>query len=183
MAEIVKTSLPGVWEIFPKKFLDQRGYFFESFRADWLMAQGIETSWVQENQSYSQAGTVRGLHFQRGAFAQAKLVRVIQGSVLDVVVDLRRDSPTFGQSLSIVLDTEKSNLLYIPAGFAHGFSVLEDAIFGYKCSNYYHKESEGGILWNDPELAIDWKVNDPIISDKDKNWPTLNEFKTSEGGL
>jgi len=183
MAEILKTLLPGVLEIFPRKFQDHRGYFFESFRADWLSGHNVANNWIQDNQSYSQAGTVRGLHFQKGQFAQAKLVRVIQGSVLDVVVDLRKGSPTFGKSFSVVLDTVKDNLLYVPAGFAHGFSVLEDAIFAYKCSNYYHKESEGGILWNDPELNIDWKVSAPIISEKDEIWPTLSEFKSTEGGL
>jgi len=184
MAEICKTSLPGVLEIFPKVFNDQRGYFFESFRADWLEKEHVFETWVQDNQSYSQKGTVRGLHFQREPFAQAKLVRVIQGKVLDVVVDLRKDSETFGSYYSTIMDTEKHNLLYVPRGFAHGFSVLEDAIFVYKCSNYYDKESEGGILWNDPSLQIDWMVNDPIISEKDTKWQSLEEFKvTSEGGL
>jgi len=183
MAELVQTPLPGVLEIFPKKFLDKRGYFFESYRDDWFQDTPIDHGWIQDNQSFSTAGTVRGLHFQRGEFSQAKLVRVIQGAVLDVVVDLRKNSPTFGQSFSTILDAEKSNLLYVPNGFAHGFSVLEDAIFVYKCSNYYHKESEGGIRWNDPELAIDWKVSNPIISEKDGLWPTLHEFRKSVGGL
>ncbi|WP_075348903.1 dTDP-4-dehydrorhamnose 3,5-epimerase [Algoriphagus marinus] len=183
MAEIVKTSLPGVLEIFPKKFLDNRGYFFESYRADWFNDIHLDHGWVQDNQSFSTAGTLRGLHFQRGEFSQAKLVRVIQGSVLDVAVDLRIDSPTFGQSYLTVLDAEKSNLLYIPSGFAHGFSVLEDAVFAYKCSNYYNKASEGGILWNDSDLAIDWKIKEPIISEKDALWPSLSEFIINEGGL
>ena len=173
MAELIQTSLPGVLEIFPKKFLDKRGYFFESYRDDWFDEYPLDHRWIQDNQSFSTAGTVRGLHFQRGEYSQAKLVRVIQGSVLDVVVDLRKDSATFGKSYSTVLNTEKSNLLYVPVGFAHGFSVLEDAIFVYKCSNYYHKASEGGIHWNDSDLTIDWQVSDPIISDKDELWPTL----------
>lgn len=183
MAELVQTPIEGVLEIFPKKFPDKRGYFFESFREDWFAGVALNHGWVQDNQSFSTAGTVRGLHFQRGKFSQAKLVRVIQGSVLDVAVDLRRGSPTFGQSYSTVLDAEKSNLLYVPNGFAHGFSVLEDAIFVYKCSNYYHKASEGGILWNDPELAIDWMVSEPIVSEKDEIWQTLKEFRLAEGGL
>ena len=183
MAELVKTPLSGVLEIFPKKFLDKRGYFFESYRDDWFEEAPLNHDWIQDNQSFSTAGTVRGLHFQRGEYSQAKLVRVIQGSVLDVAVDLRKGSPTFGKSYSTILDSEKSNLLYVPAGFAHGFSVLEDAIFVYKCSNYYHKASEGGILWNDPGLAIDWKVDSPIISEKDEHWPSLNEFKIAEEGL
>ncbi|MBB6326375.1 dTDP-4-dehydrorhamnose 3,5-epimerase [Algoriphagus iocasae] len=184
MAEIKKTPLSGVLEIFPKVFKDQRGYFFESFRADWLEKEGVHETWVQDNQSYSQKGTVRGLHFQREPYAQAKLVRVVRGKVLDVVVDLRKGSETFGKNYSTILDSERNNLLYVPAGFGHGFSVLEDAVFVYKCSNYYNKESEGGILWNDPHLQIDWMVNDPIISEKDTQWQTIEEFKAnSEGGL
>ena len=184
MAEIKQTSLPGVLEIFPRVFPDSRGYFFESFRQDWLEKLGVHESWVQDNQSFSQKGTVRGLHFQRGAHAQSKLVRVIAGKVLDVAVDLREGSPTFGQVYSTILDTEKNNLLYIPAGFGHGFSVLEDAVFVYKCSNYYHKDSEGGVLWSDPALGIDWQVAEPIVSEKDQILPTLTEFVDAfQGGL
>jgi len=184
MAEIKQTSLPGVLEIFPRVFPDSRGYFFESFRQDWLDQLGVHESWVQDNQSFSQKGTVRGLHFQRGAHAQAKLVRVIAGKVLDVAVDLRKGSPSFGQVYSTILDTDKNNLLYIPAGFGHGFSVLEDAVFVYKCSNYYHKDSEGGVRWSDPTLGIDWQVSEPIVSEKDQILPTLAEFVVAfEGGL
>ncbi|REG83963.1 dTDP-4-dehydrorhamnose 3,5-epimerase [Algoriphagus antarcticus] len=183
MAQIIKAPLAGVLEIFPRIFEDQRGYFFESYRADWLQSEGVDHGWVQDNQSYSQKGTVRGLHFQRGEFAQAKLVRVIQGKVLDVIVDLRYGSPTFGEIYSTVLDATRNNLMYVPTGFAHGFSVLEDSIFAYKCSNYYNKESEGGIIWNDPALDIDWQIAEPITSEKDATWPTLEEFKTSERGL
>ena len=184
MAEIKQTSLSGVLEIFPRVFPDSRGYFFESFRQDWLDQLGVHESWVQDNQSFSQKGTVRGLHFQRGAHAQAKLVRVIAGKVLDVAVDLRKGSPTFGQVYSTILDTEKNNLLYIPAGFGHGFSVLEDAVFVYKCSNYYHKDSEGGVLWSDPTLGIDWQVAEPIVSEKDQILPALAEFVDAfQGGL
>jgi dTDP-4-dehydrorhamnose 3,5-epimerase len=184
MAEIKQTSLPGVLEIFPRVFPDSRGYFFESFRQDWLDQLGVHESWVQDNQSFSQKGTVRGIHFQRGASAQAKLVRVIAGKVLDVAVDLRKGSPSFGQVYSTILDTEKNNLLYIPAGFGHGFSVLEDAVFVYKCSNYYHKDSEGGVRWSDPTLGIDWQVSEPIVSEKDQILPTLAEFvEAFQGGL
>jgi dTDP-4-dehydrorhamnose 3,5-epimerase len=184
MAEIKQTSLPGLLEIFPRVFQDSRGYFFESFRQDWLDQLGVHESWVQDNQSFSQKGTVRGIHFQRGAHAQAKLVRVIAGKVLDVAVDLRKGSPSFGQVYSTILDTEKNNLLYIPAGFGHGFSVLEDAVFVYKCSNYYHKDSEGGVRWSDPTLGIDWQVSEPIVSEKDQILPTLAEFVVAfEGGL
>jgi dTDP-4-dehydrorhamnose 3,5-epimerase len=184
MAEIKQTSLPGVFEIFPRVFPDSRGYFFESFRGDWLEQVGVQESWVQDNQSFSQRGTVRGIHFQRGEHAQAKLVRVISGRVLDVAVDLRKDSANFGQVYSTILDTEKNNLLYIPAGFGHGFSVLEDAVFVYKCSNYYHKASEGGVLWSDPALGIDWGVAEPIVSEKDMLLPSLAEFvAANQGGL
>jgi dTDP-4-dehydrorhamnose 3,5-epimerase len=145
---------------------------------------GVQESWVQDNQSFSQKGTLRGLHFQRGAHAQSKLVRVIAGKVLDVAVDLREGSPTFGQVYSTILDTEKNNLLYIPAGFGHGFSVLEDAVFVYKCSNYYDKDSEGGVLWSDSTLSIDWQVAEPIVSEKDQILPTLAEFVDAfQGGL
>jgi dTDP-4-dehydrorhamnose 3,5-epimerase len=184
MAELRSTPIPGLIEIFPRVFNDSRGYFFESFRQDWLVKEGIDIDWVQDNQSFSQKGTVRGLHFQFSPFAQAKLVRAITGKVLDVVVDLRKGSPTFGAYFSTILDGKLNNLLFIPVGFAHGFSVLEDAIFAYKCSNYYHKASEGGILWNDPMLGIDWQIEQPIISDKDKLWTNLEEFKIqSNGGL
>lgn len=184
MAEIKQTSLPGVLEIFPRVFPDSRGYFFESFRQDWLDKMGVQESWVQDNQSFSQMGTVRGIHFQRGAHAQAKLVRVIAGKVLDVAVDLRKGSPTFGQVYSTILDTEKNNLLYIPAGFGHGFSVLDDAVFVYKCSNYYHKDSEGGVLWSDAAMGIDWQVAEPIVSEKDQILPSLAEFvEAFQGGL
>jgi dTDP-4-dehydrorhamnose 3,5-epimerase len=182
MPNIITTKLDGLVEIRPKIFEDPRGYFFESFRKDWFDEVGISVDWKQDNQSFSQKGTVRGLHFQRAPYAQAKLVRVVQGKVLDVAVDLRKGSPTFGQSHTVLLDAQLHNLLYVPVGFAHGFSVLEDAIFLYKCSEYYHFPSEGGIRWNDPDLGIDWKVSDPIISVKDQKWPSLQEFKEQSGG-
>lgn len=182
MPELRTTPISGLLEIFPKVFPDSRGYFFESFRQDWLESEGIDVQWIQDNQSFSQKGTVRGLHFQHAPFAQAKLVRVVSGRVLDVVVDLRKDSPTFGKHFSTVLDAERNNLLYVPVGFGHGFSVLEDAIFVYKCSNYYNKPAEGGILWNDPALEIDWRVDESIISEKDQQWLTLAEFKEQSGG-
>jgi len=182
MAEIRDTTISGVFEIFPRVFEDSRGFFFESFREDWLLDKGVKSKWIQDNQSYSQKGTVRGLHFQTPPFAQAKLVRVVQGSVLDVVVDLRKDSPTFGDSFSTVLDSKRHNALYVPEGFAHGFSVLEDAIFVYKCSAYYHKESEGGIKWDDPALGIDWKLENPIISKKDEQWEGMDRFMVKYNG-
>ncbi|SNS41499.1 dTDP-4-dehydrorhamnose 3,5-epimerase [Belliella buryatensis] len=177
------TPIAGLIEITPKVFEDSRGYFFESFRKESLEKEGVKQDWVQENQSFSKKGTIRGLHFQAGDHAQAKLVSVIQGKVLDVVLDLRKDSISYGAIFTVILDAEKHNMLYIPEGFAHGFSVLEDAIFTYKCSAYYHKESEGGILWNDPKLMIDWKVESPILSEKDQLWPTLEKFTKEKGGL
>lgn len=184
MAELRSTPIPGLIEIFPKIFNDSRGYFFESFRQDWLEKEGINVSWVQDNQSFSQKGTLRGLHFQHAPYAQAKLVRVITGKVLDVALDLRKGSPTYGKHFSTILDSVQNNLLFIPVGFAHGFSVLEDAIFAYKCSNYYQKASEGGILWKDPALEVDWQIDVPIISEKDELWSPLEEFTVqSNGGL
>lgn len=182
--EIKGTPIKDVYEIYPRVFKDGRGYFLETYREDLFKDAGINTRWVQDNQSYSVAGIIRGLHFQAGTHAQAKLVRVVSGKVLDVCVDLRKNSPTFGKYHGVVLDGEKQNMLYVPAGFAHGFSVWEDAVFSYKCSSLYHKESEGGIIWNDMELNIDWGVADPILSEKDKLWPNLETFKLeSRGGL
>ncbi|MCH7407976.1 dTDP-4-dehydrorhamnose 3,5-epimerase [Belliella sp. DSM 111904] len=181
--KITETPIEGLLELKPTVFEDSRGYFFESFRMDKLADAGVDKIWVQENQSFSNKGTVRGLHYQTGAHAQAKLVRVIQGKVLDVAVDLRKGSSTYGKSYSVILDSKLHNMFYIPEGFAHGFSVLEDAVFSYKCSAYYHKESEGGILWSDPGLKLDWKIDAPIISEKDENWPTFDEFDQKTGGL
>ncbi|WP_186757338.1 dTDP-4-dehydrorhamnose 3,5-epimerase [Echinicola salinicaeni] len=180
--EIRSTPIQDVYEIYPKVFNDARGYFLETYREDLLAEKGINTQWVQDNQSFSVAGTVRGLHFQHAPYAQGKLVRVITGKVYDVAVDLRKDSPTFGQYHGVILDSAQHNLLYVPEGFAHGFSVLEDAVFSYKCSSFYHKESEGGLIWNDPSLNIDWMVGSPIISEKDLLLPTLEEFKQQTGG-
>lgn len=182
--EIRKTPIQDVYEIYPRIFKDDRGYFLETYKQDVFEKHGLPTQWKQDNQSFSETGTVRGLHFQQGAFAQAKLARVIVGKVLDVCVDIRKNSPTFGKFHAVVLDANLQNMLYIPKGFAHGFSVLEDAVFSYKCSDLYNKESEGGILWDDPELGIDWGVSEALLSEKDQTWPTLKEFvKISGGGL
>lgn len=180
--EIKNTPIKGVYEIFPKVYKDDRGYFVETYRKDIFESNGLPTDWKQDNQSFSMAGILRGLHFQEGGFAQAKLARVITGRVLDVCVDLRQGSPTFGRHHAVILDSVQHNMLYIPKGFAHGFAVLEDAVFSYKCSHLYHKESEGGIIWNDKELNIDWKMASPILSEKDKLWPSLEEFKKISGG-
>lgn len=172
-----ETYLKGCFVITPKVFEDDRGYFFESFNKQVFEAKtGLITNFVQDNQSKSDEGVLRGLHFQTGAFAQAKLVRVITGKVLDVCVDIRRESPTFGKHFSIILDGSEHKQLYLPKGFAHGFLVLEEnTIFSYKCDNYYNKAYESGILFNDTKLNIDWGFPEDqmIISEKDKQLPTF----------
>jgi dTDP-4-dehydrorhamnose 3,5-epimerase len=166
-----ETGLQDCFVIEPTIFDDGRGSFFESFNLQKFQEKvGLNINFVQDNQSISQRGVLRGLHFQKGEFAQAKLVRVIKGRVLDVVVDIRKNSETFGQTFSIELTGENNKQLFVPRGFAHGFSVLEDdTIFFYKCDNYYHKVSEGGILFNDKTLQIDWKLKkeEILLSEKD----------------
>jgi dTDP-4-dehydrorhamnose 3,5-epimerase len=166
-----ETGLQDCFVIEPTIFDDGRGSFFESFNLQKFQEKvGLNINFVQDNQSISQRGVLRGLHFQKGEFAQAKLVRVIKGRVLDVVVDIRKNSETFGQTFSIELTGENNKQLFVPRGFAHGFSVLEDdTIFSYKCDNYYHKASEGGILFNDKTLQIDWKLKkeEILLSEKD----------------
>ncbi|WP_299332771.1 dTDP-4-dehydrorhamnose 3,5-epimerase [uncultured Psychroserpens sp.] len=172
-----ETKLKGCFIIEPRIFNDSRGYFFESFNQkafDQII--GKETIFVQDNESYSTKGVLRGLHYQTGEFSQAKLVRVIKGKVLDVAVDIRDGSATFGQHVCVELSEENKRQLFVPRGFAHGFIVLSDvAIFSYKCDNYYNKESEGGIIYNDPTLAIDWQLEETefIVSEKDKTLPKL----------
>jgi dTDP-4-dehydrorhamnose 3,5-epimerase len=176
--EIIETGIEGLVEIRPKVFGDSRGHFFESYRQDFIEKALGDVKFVQDNQSFSEKGVLRGLHYQKGAMVQGKLVRVVKGKVLDVAVDLRPNSSTFGQYASVILDTEKHNMLYVPAGFAHGFYTLENAIFLYKCTNYYHKESEGGLLWNDEQLKINWQLDgEPLVSEKDKTLPTFAEIK------
>jgi dTDP-4-dehydrorhamnose 3,5-epimerase len=172
--QVIKTAIEGVVEVIPDVFGDERGYFFESYNRQKFLAAGITEEFLQDNQSFSVKGVLRGLHFQKDPYAQGKLVRVISGKVLDVVVDIRKDSPTFGKHVSIVLDTKRNNMLYLPPGMAHGFATLEDAVFSYKCTNVYHKVSEGGVLWNDPKLNIDWQVENPIVSEKDQVLPTFD---------
>ena len=177
----IETKLKGCFIIEPKVFHDERGFFMESFNQH-TFNQGIgaEVQFVQDNQSYSSRGVLRGLHYQCGAHAQAKLVRVLEGEVLDVAVDLRPDSQTYGQSYTIVLTAENKKQLYIPRGFAHGFIVLsETATFFYKCDNFYNKESEGGVIYNDPSLKIDWGMPEEelIISEKDQVLPTLQNAR------
>ena len=174
--QVIETPFEGLLEIIPTVYQDSRGWFYESFKETTFKAAGINYKFVQENQSFSRKGVIRGLHFQREPHAQAKLACVLMGKVLDVVVDLRPASPTFGKVYTCVLDGVRRNMLMVPDGFAHGFSALEDSLFFYKCSNFYHKESESGIIWNDPQLAIDWRVENPIVSEKDQLLPTLDEL-------
>ena len=180
---IEQTPLKDCFVIHNKVFRDDRGYFFESFnRKAFFNATGLDIDFVQDNQSKSAYGVLRGLHFQQGEHAQAKLVRVLEGKVLDVAVDLRKGSPTYGKSFSLELSGDSDTQLFVPRGFAHGFIVLSDtATFFYKCDNYYNKDSEGGIAYNDADLGIDWKV-DPsrvILSDKDQHNPTLKQIEAS----
>ena len=174
--EIIKTPIEGLIEVKGSVFKDERGYFFENYNKDRFNDAGLPTNFVQDNFSRSTAGIVRGMHLQLPPHGQLKFVRALEGRVLDVVVDLRPGSPTYGTSHSLILDAKEFNALIVPAGFAHGFAVLEDAIFHYKCTEVYHPESETGVRWNDPDLAIDWMVKDPIISEKDKKLPTFKEF-------
>jgi dTDP-4-dehydrorhamnose 3,5-epimerase len=177
---VKETYLEGCFVIEPNVFDDRRGSFFESFNKKvFEQCTGLRIDFVQDNQSISQRGALRGLHLQRGVFSQAKLVRVIKGKILDIVVDVRKDSETFGKVFSIELSGENNKQLFIPKGFLHGFSVLEDnTFFSYKCDNYYHKESEDGVLFNDKDLNIDWSLkNDEIVlSEKDKELKTFKEF-------
>ena len=189
--KFIKTEIEGVYILEPKLFSDARGYFYESYSerefSEGVAGQADSSSagsnkvyhFVQENQSKSCYGVVRGLHFQKPPFEQSKLVKVIKGSVLDIAVDIRRNSPTFGKYIAVELTEENHKQFFMPRGFAHGFSVLSDvAIFEYKCDNYYAPEYEGAIAWNDPDLAIDWKipVEKIILSEKDKHHPLLSEL-------
>ncbi|MBC7605710.1 MAG: dTDP-4-dehydrorhamnose 3,5-epimerase [Burkholderiales bacterium] len=177
----VSTKLEGCYVIEPKVILDDRGYFMESFNENTFQkAIGQSVRFVQDNQSFSTKGVLRGLHYQTGEHAQAKLVRVLSGEVLDVAVDIRPDSKTFGQQVTVVLSSENQKQFFIPKGFAHGFLVLSaSATFFYKCDNFYNKASEGGIIYNDPSLKIDWKfpASELIISEKDKLQPFLEKSK------
>jgi len=174
------TPLNGCIVLTPTIFSDQRGHFYESYNKDVFdKSLGYEVNFVQDNESFSTKGTLRGLHFQKGSYAQAKLTRVVQGTVLDVAVDLRENSPTFGTHFSIELSSENKKQLFIPRGFAHGFVVLSDtAIFSYKCDNYYHKDSESGIIYNDSTLNIDWKLPSQHLqlSEKDLQLPKFKSL-------
>ena len=179
--EVIKTEIDGVIIIRPRIFEDARGYFFESYSKRDFDRLVSEINFVQDNESSSCYGVLRGLHFQKPPYTQSKLVRVTKGRVLDVAVDIRRGSPTYGKSVSCELTADNHLMFFIPHGFAHGFVVLsEDAVFQYKCDNFYHPESEGAIAWNDPDLAIDWRIplDDVILSAKDQAHPRLCEIET-----
>lgn len=179
--KLIHTDIEGVFIIEPKLFSDERGYFFEAFNSKrFEELTGIRTAFVQDNESRSARGVVRGLHFQLPPHAQSKLVRVVRGRIIDVAVDIRRGSPTFGRYVAVELSDENHRQLFIPRGFAHGFSVLEgDAIVEYKCDNYYTPEAEGAIRWDDPELAIDWRIDgEVIVSAKDQRNKPLRECST-----
>ncbi len=178
--KVTKTNLNDCFVIEPTVFGDHRGYFFESYNKEQFRTEtGLEVNFIQDNEAFSHKGALRGLHFQKEEFAQAKLVRVTHGVVLDVTVDLRADSPTFLSHIAVELSAENKKQLFVPRGFAHGYVVLSDtAIFNYKCDNIYNKEAEGGILYSDETLDINWKLkpSELIISEKDKRLPTLKEL-------
>ncbi|HNQ13111.1 MAG TPA: dTDP-4-dehydrorhamnose 3,5-epimerase [Bacteroidia bacterium] len=175
--KVEETSLPGVFLITPKIFEDLRGHFFEAWNQQRFAQNNLDVEFVQDNQSLSKKGVIRGLHFQRPPYAQGKLVRVLRGSIIDVAVDIRKGSKNYGKHFAIELNTVNNNMLFIPAGFAHGFSVQEDqtAVL-YKCTAPYHAEAEMGIRFNDKDLNINWKVDQPIVSEKDLDLPLLKEF-------
>jgi len=181
--QITKTPIEGLLIIEPKVWRDNRGYFYESYNAKLFAEAGINVNFVQDNQSFSQKGALRGLHAQAQPFEQGKLVRVLQGAVMDVAVDIRKNSPTYGQHFDIELSEENHKQLWVPAGFLHGFLTLEDqTIFTYKVSNYYDKNSEIGVMWNDPDLNIQWSRDIPesefLLSDKDQVLSQFKDFKS-----
>lgn len=180
--EILKTQIDDVFILEPKVFGDSRGYFFESFNArEFKEKTGIDVTFVQDNESRSHYGVLRGLHFQNPPYTQSKLVRVVKGRVVDVAVDLRKNSPTYGEYEAVELTEDNHRQIFVPKGFAHGFVVLsEDAIFQYKCDDFYHPEAEGALMWNDPDINIQWPINpeDIELSAKDGNHPFLKDFET-----
>lgn len=178
--KFTKGEIDGLWVIEPKVFGDHRGYFMETFQHERFKAEtGHNVNFVQDNESLSSKGVLRGMHFQKPPHAQGKLVRVISGSVLDVAVDIRKDSPTYGKHQSILLTGENKTQFYIPPGFAHGFLTLEDnTLFSYKCTDFYHPESEGSIAWFDKDLAINWGDIAPVISDKDRDAEGFASFNS-----
>lgn len=178
--EFIKTNFKDAWIIKPQVFKDERGFFLENYSKKKFLEQGIDVDFVQDNHSMSvQKGVIRGLHFQLPPDTQAKLVRVTKGSVYDVIVDIRKDSETYGQWQGFELTDKNFLMLFIPRGFAHGFVTLEDNTeFTYKCDNFYAPKNEGGIIWNDPTLNIDWPIKEPILSEKDKLHPQFKDFNS-----
>lgn len=174
--QIIKTGIEGLLELVPEVYHDNRGWFFEFYKQEPFLNHGISYKFTQENISFSQKGVIRGLHFQLAPWQQAKLVSVLSGKVVDVVVDLRKGSPTFGKTHTCVLDSERHNLLMVPEGFAHGFASLEDSLFLYKSSNVYNRDFESGIRWDDPDLNIQWPLTNPVLSEKDQKLTTLQEL-------
>ena len=171
--QVHQTSIEGLLELIPRVFEDERGHFFETYNKLLFEKLGLPINFVQDNQSFSIKGVLRGLHFQNDPYAQGKLVRIITGKVLDVAVDIREDSPTFGQYETFLLDAKLGNMAWIPAGFAHGFVALEESIFSYKCTNTYNKQAESGIVWDDPDININWGITNPLVSEKDLVLPAL----------
>lgn len=178
--QLVETPIPDLLVIQPRVFNDARGYFFESFNEKIMRDLGLDTHFVQDNESQSSKNVLRGLHYQMSPYEQGKLVRVIKGKVLDVAVDIRPGSSTYGEHFALELSEENHTMMFIPRGFAHGFLTLEDnTIFSYKCDNYYHKESERSILWNDTELGIEWGTENPVLSEKDAAAPLFKSLTNS----
>lgn len=180
---INETNIDGLIEIIPTILNDDRGWFLESYNKDKFDVLNLNLSFVQDNLSFSKAGVLRGLHFQSSPFEQGKLVKVIKGKVLDVALDLRPDSPSFGKHDKVILTAEQQNMFFIPEGFAHGFVALEDSYLFYKCTKTYSGKYDTGIAYNDPELAIDWGIDSPIISEKDKNLQSFQTYKSLLGLL
>lgn len=179
--EIKETGIHGLVEIIPKVLSDDRGWFVESYSKDSMSSQGLDHHFVQDNLSFSHAGVMRGLHFQNGPFEQGKLVKVILGEVLDVAVDIRPDSPTFGQHYKVLLSAERQNMLFIHEGFAHGFIAIKDSHLFYKCTKTYNRPYDSGIAYDDPELNIDWGTASPILSEKDQNLQSFQSYKSALG--
>ena len=178
---IKETGIQGLIEISSAIFHDDRGWFTESYNQQTFIHSGLNLDFVQDNLSFSKAGVLRGLHFQKDPHAQGKLIKVIHGEVLDVAVDIRPESPTFGQHYKVILSGEQQNLFYLPEGFAHGFLALKDSYLFYKCTKTYNKNADSGIAFDDPELNIDWNHSNPIISEKDQNLQSFKAYKASLG--
>lgn len=177
--ELINTGIEGLWVIKPKVFADARGYFFESYNKDLFTSKGLDLNFVQDNQSLSHKGVLRGLHFQNPPYAQGKLVRVITGAVYDVAVDIRKNSPSYGKYYGAELTEENKLMMYVPEGFAHGFLTLRDnTIFSYKCTNFYNKASEDCIKYDDKTIGINWNYENPLLSEKDLLGKNFNEFKS-----